>query len=98
MMTLIEACRNIVETKGACLLAPAEKGSKYHDVLPMYHDTGSESGEWVLVDLQSANAFVQVYDALNEVNQNKLLLMSVTKAMDVVWKLVNGFTAMKGGK
>lgn len=42
----------------------------------------------VLVDVYSASAFVQVYDAINERNQEKLRGMGVGQAMDTVWAVI----------
>lgn len=41
------------------------------------------------VDTFSASAIVQVYDALSPANQAKYAAMSVEKAADVAFKLVN---------
>jgi hypothetical protein len=41
-----------------------------------------------LVDLVTANAFVNVYDALNDENKALLDSFDLLKAVRVVWKLV----------
>lgn len=42
----------------------------------------------VLIDGYSASAVVQVYDALNDANKEKLLSLPVAKAVTVVFKLI----------
>jgi hypothetical protein len=42
----------------------------------------------VIVDLFTASAVVQVYDALNPDNQHKLSNMPAPKLVSVVWKLL----------
>lgn len=41
-----------------------------------------------VVDLQTANVILTVYDALSEPNKKKLASLSVAKAAEVCWKLV----------
>lgn len=43
----------------------------------------------VLLDLTTAGAIVAVADALSPANREKLEGMSITRAADIVWKLVN---------
>lgn len=40
-----------------------------------------------VVDVQTANAIVTVFDALNEENRAKLQRLPITRAADVAWKL-----------
>jgi hypothetical protein len=42
----------------------------------------------VLIDIQTANAIVAVYDALSPENREKFTAMSLEKAATVAWKLV----------
>jgi len=42
----------------------------------------------VIVDMQSANVIVTVYDALNDTNKAKLIAMPIEKMASVAWKMV----------
>lgn len=53
---------------------------------PTQANTPAPAG--VLVDIQTANAIVTVYDALSEANRAKFTALSVDRAADVAWKLV----------
>ncbi len=44
--------------------------------------------EGVVVDVQTANAILKVYGAVNEANQEKLLSVSVTKMGLIAWAVV----------
>lgn len=54
-------------------------------------ENGYKKIEGKLVDAFSASAYVQIYDALNPENQSKIEAMPLTKAMNVVWKLVEKY-------
>lgn len=42
----------------------------------------------VLVDLFTASAVVQVYDALNETNREKFASLDILRMVDLTWDLV----------
>lgn len=41
-----------------------------------------------IIDLQSANVFRSVYNALNEQNKNKINIMRPDRAFTLCWKLI----------
>jgi len=42
----------------------------------------------ILIDAQTANAIITVYDALNETNKEKVLFISIEKFAKFAWKQV----------
>ncbi len=42
-----------------------------------------------VVDMQSANAVITVYDAINDVNKQKLAAMKVKKMISVSWSILS---------
>lgn len=60
------------------------------DVREILDSRSAGTIDGVLMDMMSASALTQVYDALNEENQAKLLGMSIDRAGQVAWKLVRG--------
>lgn len=94
-MTAIEIAKQIVETKGALLVRQrkaTQNGRRVivageYDSKP-YFDHGNRRG-WVLFDLFTASAVVQVHDALNETNRAKFAALPLLRMVDVTWKLVS---------
>lgn len=56
--------------------------------------TYNRNVDGMMLDAFSASALVNVYDALSEENKAKLAAMSLDKAMNVVWKLLNKTSSM----
>lgn len=49
----------------------------------------AEEIDGYLVDVQTANAIVTVYDALKEENKEKFINCSIDKMASIAWKLVS---------
>jgi hypothetical protein len=87
-MTGIEVARTVTEQK-QCHLARARKEQTpgepiQYDCKPTF--TGSHKG-WFYVDLFSASAIVQVYDAINEENKVKYGRLPLPKMASIAFKL-----------
>ena len=64
-----------------------EAMSERDEMESRYLDNYPDKG-WVVLDMFTANMFVQVYDALSESNQGKMDKLSVARQVEVMWKLV----------
>jgi len=53
-----------------------------------FTEGGNKKG-WVYLDTFTASAVKQVYDQLNDQNKAKFTSLTLTKMIDVTWKLVN---------
>lgn len=45
--------------------------------------------EGMIVDVQTANIILQVYEAINEKNKEKFINQSIDKMAHIAWQLVN---------
>lgn len=82
-MTSIEVARRVVNEKSAYLFREKADGS--YDAKLFF--AGSKRG-WTCLDLFSASALVQVYDAVNEQNKEKLLSLPLAKAVRLAFKCI----------
>lgn len=64
----------------------AEKLNMFEEVL---NNHSYQEVDGILVDVQSANAVLTVYEALGEANKEKFINEPIHRMMDIAWKLVN---------
>lgn len=84
-MKPIEIAREIVETKTCHLVRPRKDEPGEYDAKP--YDTGSKRG-WTYLDLFSASAVVQVYDALGPANRAKYAAMPIAAMVPLAFKMI----------
>ena len=84
-MTGIEVARAVVQTNSCHVFRPRMGAAGHYDAKPYF--TGQKRG-WVALDLFSASAIVNVYDALNEKNRTLFGGLDLPKMARVAFKLL----------
>jgi len=78
----IDAARNVVKNKQYVYINV--KTNEFSN-----DDEYKKKKGWVLLDLFTASAMVQIYDALKDkANKEKYGNMNIAQAVDITWKLV----------
>ena len=87
-MTGIEVARAVVTEKQCHLARPRQEQAPgepiQYDCKPTF--TGSHKG-WFYVDLFSASAITQIYDAINETNREKYSRLPLPKMAQIAFQL-----------
>ena len=90
----IEVCREITEKKSCRYIKYEGKDDFEHPSVKTLADfsehdiEAGRTGGWCLIDMQSANAVVTVYDALSEKNQVEFNSYPIQWMVDTAWDLI----------
>jgi len=102
-MTTIEVARAVLATKTAHAFRETADGYEakpWGSVPEVVAETEAKESDrpvpasgWVLLDLFTASAIVEVHDALSAPNRARLAAMDLPRAADLVWKVVTKIKA-----
>ena len=84
-MKPIQIAREVMDN-GIMVARPRKNVPGEYDAKPYF--TGNHRG-WVAVDAFTASAMCAVYDRLSEQARAKFDTLSLTRAVDITWKLVS---------
>jgi len=84
-MESLKVFETVVNTK-SYRLARQRKDSKEYDLKSTSH-AGNKKG-WIFIDLFTASAVMQVYNALNDANKITFAKMPLIKMVNITWRLI----------
>lgn len=88
-MVISEIIKTIVETKSLKLIryvhGSFDKTGKWQYDVKDFGEDSVETG-WILIDLQTANAMLTVYNALRVDLQEKFDTLPLSKLVGITWK------------
>ena len=92
--TNIDVCREIRDRKSARYIKYEDKDDYEHPSVKTIADFSERqmeegaTGGWCLIDMQSANAVVTVYDALSDKNKAEYNSYPIQWMVDTAWGLI----------